>query len=196
VRQSAPPPITHWSPSPPPESLPSSQASSSSAHFTSLSPSTPSDSGSLGVSRNSTGGRSPKRSVEETDSPSADVESSLRAAKRRGRPPGGSASEANSEAAWESEPDPGPSSHPSSQSSRESSPSPSTPPPVIDIAPPPQPRLTRRQRKRLGLPKQKRNILETSVPLSSTRPVSSGKAEWIENGTGRLDVRGFRELKI
>ncbi|KAI0706013.1 hypothetical protein C8T65DRAFT_234108 [Cerioporus squamosus] len=89
--------------------------------------------------------------------------------------------------------------------------------------PPPEPekRLTRRQRKALGLPKP-RPALVASTSARTTRSagkivIPGGKcqkassragvadgseddpdanAEWRKNGTGRLDVRGFRELKI
>ncbi|KAI0370999.1 cysteine proteinase [Pilatotrama ljubarskyi] len=97
-----------------------------------------------------------------------------------------------------------------------SSPEPTPPPPD----PPAEKPLTRRQRKRLGLPKPR----AASVARTTARTRSAGKivipggkfqksgskpvagetseedreanAEWRKNGTGRLDVRGFRELKI
>lgn len=107
-------------------------------------------------------------------------------------------------------------------SSAASSPAPTTPP---AMTPPPEPRrpMTRRQRKALGLPKPKTALLakKTSagrivVPggrykRGAAKPVSVREAgddngdedegslqdgEWRRNGTGRLDVRGFRELKI
>jgi OTU domain-containing protein 3 len=67
--------------------------------------------------------------------------------------------------------------------------------------------LTRRQRKALGLPKPrpKRVILTVNGkrPNGSTSHTSSSISEdastgprWEQNGSGRLDVRGFRELKI
>ena len=77
--------------------------------------------------------------------------------------------------------------------------------------------LTRRQRKQLGLPKKGNGSELVSgdiaprgkgtgrivIPGGKSRGwedlVGNGKPEsqeWIMNGTGRLDVRGFRELKI
>lgn len=82
--------------------------------------------------------------------------------------------------------------------------------------------LTRRQRKALGLPKQRQGVTGS---FGGTTNLSAGKiiipggkwkgrddsagqtttlgvvgsladGEWRRNGTGRLDVRGFRELKI
>ena len=81
-------------------------------------------------------------------------------------------------------------------------------------------RLTRRQRKKLGLPKARPAHVGSTVARtrsagkivipggkcdkpSSKATVADGSeddpeanAEWRKNGTGRLDVRGFRELKI
>jgi len=109
-------------------------------------------------------------------------------------------------------------------SSVASSPLPGTPPP--EPAPEPMPAekpLTRRQRKALGLPKSrpvlvakrgsagrivipggrfKRNVSPTAVDQGQAKmggivdDESSVPEEWQRNGTGRLDVRGFRELKI
>lgn len=93
------------------------------------------------------------------------------------------------------------------------------------MTPPPEPRrpLTRRQRKSLGLPKtraahlaKRENAGKIVIPggrykRGAAKPVSVREAgddngdedegnlqdaEWRHNGTGRLDVRGFRELKI
>lgn len=73
------------------------------------------------------------------------------------------------------------------------------------------PRLTRRQRKQLGLPKPRpRRVILTvnGKRPSGAGPPPSSKAssvadevivddsQWVKNGHGRLDVRGFRELKI
>lgn len=59
--------------------------------------------------------------------------------------------------------------------------------------------LTRRQRKTLGLPKVRR----MAGPYDRTRSGGGMKGkgeedegEWKRNGTGRVDVRGFRELRI
>jgi hypothetical protein len=112
----------------------------------------------------------------------------------------------------------------SDTSSALSSPEPSPPPPPTKPQPePPQKPLTRRQRKALGLP-HPRAVAQAQVQVkASTRSAgkiilpggrrvlrSAGKvtvpggmggtvgpeSEWQANGTGRLDVRGFRELKI
>ena len=97
----------------------------------------------------------------------------------------------------------------SSLSSRESTP----PPPEEARQPSP---LTKRQRKHLGLPKQRKamdagpkaSVGKIIIPggrfkrtgVAASRPVqhagSEANEEWQRNGTGRLDVRGFRELKI
>ncbi|KIP05688.1 hypothetical protein PHLGIDRAFT_36301 [Phlebiopsis gigantea 11061_1 CR5-6] len=78
--------------------------------------------------------------------------------------------------------------------------------------PPPDRTLTKRERKQLGLPKAR----VTSAAAAAAKKNSAGKikipggrmqraaaardasdaGEWQRNGTGRLDVRGFRELKI
>jgi hypothetical protein len=92
-----------------------------------------------------------------------------------------------------------------------SSSSPSPPPPPI------QPTLTRRQRKALGLPKQRPGLASRGrgtgkilIPPARYKRSASARegrqgddnedanvdAEWTRNGNGRLDVRGFRELKI
>ncbi|KAJ7743657.1 hypothetical protein B0H16DRAFT_1561266 [Mycena metata] len=68
--------------------------------------------------------------------------------------------------------------------------------------------MTRRQCKVLGLPK----VRGTSVAATAAATATAGKGgagkivipggryegtgEWKRNGTGRVDVRGFRELKI
>jgi hypothetical protein len=66
--------------------------------------------------------------------------------------------------------------------------------------------LTRRERKKFGLPKTR----ATAVAAASSRAAAKGGAgkivipggrfegtgEWWQNGNGRLDVRVFRELKI
>jgi OTU domain-containing protein 3 len=72
--------------------------------------------------------------------------------------------------------------------------------------------LTRRERKKLGLPK-KSSVAKARVGGAGAGKIvipggryrrddpsapgsEEGKDEWKTNGTGRLDVRGFRELKI
>jgi OTU domain-containing protein 3 len=85
-----------------------------------------------------------------------------------------------------------------------------TPPP-----PPPEPQLTKRQRKRLGLPRNKQPLQKQQsagkivIPggrllRSQAKQVTVKQeevevdvgGEWQNNGNGRVDVRGFRELKI
>ncbi|KAJ6490252.1 hypothetical protein C8R47DRAFT_1177089 [Mycena vitilis] len=79
------------------------------------------------------------------------------------------------------------------------SPSPPPEPVPVPVAKP----MTRRQRKALGLPKTR----TTAAAASASAKGGAGKivipggryegtGEWRRNGTGRLDVRGFRELKI
>ena len=89
-----------------------------------------------------------------------------------------------------------------------SSPSPSPPPPEKP--------LTRRQRKVLGLPKSRPHVAGGRGASAGKIVIPGGKfkgkkggqktikeepddeadAEWAKNGTGRVDVRGFRELRI
>jgi hypothetical protein len=98
---------------------------------------------------------------------------------------------------------------PSSVPSRANTPPPPTSPKV---------RLTKRQRKALGLSKArpphvvgkgsgkivipggkfKRGNTASTAKRASVK-VEQGdevEVEWVKNGTGRVDVRGFRELKI
>ncbi|KAJ4481209.1 hypothetical protein J3R30DRAFT_3465249 [Lentinula aciculospora] len=67
--------------------------------------------------------------------------------------------------------------------------------------------LTRRQRKKLGLPKSRAIVPVSSKGVGkivvpggkSSKPPSCdtpSAAQWTANGNGRVDVRGFRELKI
>jgi OTU domain-containing protein 3 len=65
--------------------------------------------------------------------------------------------------------------------------------------------LTRRQRKKLGLPKSRSALAAPGkgagkivIPGGQSRAssVNPSTAEWTANGIGRVDVRGFRELKI
>ncbi|KAF8840659.1 cysteine proteinase [Paxillus ammoniavirescens] len=111
-------------------------------------------------------------------------------------------------------------------SSAASSPLPSTPPPEAPSEPlSVEKTLTRRQRKALGLPKTraalaakrastgkilipggrfKRSTRGTTTAAKIQEAGDDGaddegsmqEEEWQRNGTGRLDVRGFRELKI
>ncbi|KAJ7085395.1 hypothetical protein B0H15DRAFT_374233 [Mycena belliarum] len=86
----------------------------------------------------------------------------------------------------------------SSSLSSLSSMSPSPPPPEkMPVAK----ALTRRQRKALGLPKTRANAAAASKAAGAGKIVIpggryEGTGEWRRNGTGRVDVRGFRELKI
>ncbi|KAI0632709.1 hypothetical protein C8Q77DRAFT_838726 [Trametes polyzona] len=207
------------SPSPPPSSAPSSQASAFPG-VSSLDPHTY---------------RSPKRTFDESSASSqATSESSQSAAKRaKSSSRGASALNIDSTApsgvptkdrAMETDdmdtPDLSASGSSaesvSSLSSLSSSPAATPPPPD----PPAERPLTRRQRKKLGLPKPR----AAAVASTAARTRSAGKivipggrfqkganktttdetseedqdanAEWRKNGTGRLDVRGFRELKI
>ncbi|RPD53610.1 cysteine proteinase [Lentinus tigrinus ALCF2SS1-6] len=206
------------SPSPPPSSAPSSQASA----FPTVSLLEP------------RAYRSPKRTFDESSASSQMSESSQSAAKRTK-----SSSRATSTSRTLNGDDTTPSSLPNndmnvdtedmdtpdlsaSASSPESvsslssisSPEPTPPPPE------PEKRLTRRQRKALGLPKERPALVGSTAARtrsagkivipggkfqksSSKATVGEGSeddpdanAEWRKNGTGRLDVRGFRELKI
>jgi hypothetical protein len=81
-----------------------------------------------------------------------------------------------------------------------SSPSPSPSPPPVSTASPR--RLTKRERKAAGLPRQ-RGAGKIVIPggrFRSSEATVGGRAdaegEWVRNGTGRVDVRGFRELRI
>ncbi|KAG7442737.1 cysteine proteinase [Guyanagaster necrorhizus] len=64
--------------------------------------------------------------------------------------------------------------------------------------------MTRRQRKRLGLPKSRPSAGKIIIPGGRYVPRSVVQVtnidvedeEWRRNGSGRVDVRGFRELKI
>ncbi|KAF8512799.1 hypothetical protein JB92DRAFT_2926390 [Gautieria morchelliformis] len=99
----------------------------------------------------------------------------------------------------------------SSSSSALSSPSPPTPPAAAEPEPVQKP-FTRRQRKALGLPHPRTALASAGKTRSAGKIVIPGgrrmlrsssklenadmSGEWQTNGTGRLDVRGFRELKI
>ncbi|KAL5525163.1 hypothetical protein ACEPAF_9032 [Sanghuangporus sanghuang] len=111
----------------------------------------------------------------------------------------------------------------SGESSSGSSSSATTPPPSMVVVPPspvvPEKPLTRRQRKALGLPKSRPNLSASDsgnqrktsagkiiVPggkyrksastASASKPESTASEDWVKNGSGRVDVRGFKELKI
>lgn len=96
---------------------------------------------------------------------------------------------------------PGSSAESSRSSSAASSPLPSTPPACDTPPPETQKPLTRRQRKALGLPKSRTAYMSAGkivIPGGKFKKASkaANDEEWQTNGTGRLDVRGFRELKI
>ena len=85
-----------------------------------------------------------------------------------------------------------------------SSPSPSpSPPPAPTSAPR---RLTKRERKAAGLPRPRGSAGKIVIPGGRFRVAADAKddggpradvqGEWARNGTGRVDVRGFRELRI
>ncbi|KAH8831171.1 hypothetical protein DL96DRAFT_1705612 [Flagelloscypha sp. PMI_526] len=77
-------------------------------------------------------------------------------------------------------------------------------------SPSPPQRLTRRQRKALGLPKPRPGLSAGKIIIpggryhlrhqahhnNATATPPSEDSEWQRNGAGRMDVRGFRELKI
>ncbi|KAJ7157965.1 hypothetical protein C8R43DRAFT_996504 [Mycena crocata] len=85
----------------------------------------------------------------------------------------------------------------SSSLSSLSSMSPSPPPPEPEKVAKP---MTRRQRKALGLPKTRVTAAAANKGGAGKIVIPGGRyegtGEWRRNGTGRLDVRGFRELKI
>jgi OTU domain-containing protein 3 len=80
-----------------------------------------------------------------------------------------------------------------------SSPSPSPSPPPVST--PPR-RLTKRERKAAGLPRQRSGAGKIVIPGGRFRNADGvgsrvdADGEWAHNGTGRVDVRGFRELRI
>ncbi|KAL1938353.1 hypothetical protein VTO73DRAFT_11804 [Trametes versicolor] len=207
------------SPSPPPTSAPSSQASAFPA-IPSLEPHSY---------------RSPKRTFDESSASSQATSESSQSAAKRAKSSSRTPSTLNTESTNTSAlagkdltmdtddmdtPDLSASGSSaesvSSLSSLSSSPSATPPPPDPPVEKP----LTRRQRKKLGLPRPR----VAAVGRTGARTRSAGKivipggkfqktsnktagddtseedqeanAEWRKNGTGRVDVRGFRELKI
>ncbi|KAI9435441.1 hypothetical protein H4582DRAFT_1969401 [Lactarius indigo] len=81
-----------------------------------------------------------------------------------------------------------------------SSPSPSPSPPPVPV--PAARRLTKRERKAAGLPRPRGSAGKIVIPggrfraATADEGVDSVQGEWARNGTGRVDVRGFRELRI
>ncbi|CAE6478980.1 unnamed protein product [Rhizoctonia solani] len=182
-------------------------------------PPTPSDSLSPPPSR------SPKRAMDEDDED--DEESETRKRNRRGTitvtPPDNDEEQDDD---GESEFAAGVSSSVSAESGSFISDAPPPPPPEPELKP--EPKLTKRQRKSLGVPKARSSTQQrgrrsvgsvavnksragtdvaTDVPKRETRSATRayrdagkvrdlGTGEWLDNGTGRLDVRGFRELRI
>ncbi|KAI0295135.1 hypothetical protein B0F90DRAFT_1811544 [Multifurca ochricompacta] len=87
-----------------------------------------------------------------------------------------------------------------------SSPSPSPSPPPASAAAPR--RLTKRERKAAGLPRHRGSAGKIIIPggrfrattvtatTKGANPLAGAQGEWARNGAGRVDVRGFRELRI
>ncbi|KAI0338615.1 cysteine proteinase [Trametopsis cervina] len=157
--------------------------------------------------------RSPKRTFDES-SASSESSQSLPKRARGSKPPSGTSRlnpdfDIDTPSLTLSTPgSPSSLSELSSLSSRDST------PPVEE--PRPAPSMTKRQRKQMGLPKPRTAVVASTrasagkivIPGGrykraggySSKPVSAvgseASEEWQRNGTGRLDVRGFRELKI
>ncbi|KLO16532.1 cysteine proteinase [Schizopora paradoxa] len=157
--------------------------------------------------------RSPKRTFDESSGPYLD--SSYNGAKR-------SRSFARAGEMMEVDPDAdtpellASGSSSDSSSSPASSPAPSPPPSMVIIPPTPvigSKPLTRRQRKAMGLPKPRAALSATTrkgsagkivIPGGRSKKlgahhgktVESTEEVWEKNGSGRMDVRGFKELKI
>ncbi|KAJ8590989.1 cysteine proteinase [Rhizopogon salebrosus TDB-379] len=153
--------------------------------------------------------RSPKRSFDESSGSSTSNETSKRTRSSRRSPSRTPLSHAEAdEDMGDSTPDlsaPGSPADSVLSSSTASSPLPGTPPAYNTPPPEPERPLTRRQRKALGLPKSRMSAGKITIPggrYKNTPAPATAKAkaeedeEWQRNGTGRLDVRGFRELKI
>ncbi|CAE6526100.1 unnamed protein product [Rhizoctonia solani] len=181
-------------------------------------PPTPSDSLSPPPSR------SPKRAIDEDDD--EEEESEVRKRNRRGTitvtPPDNDEEQEDADSEFAA----GVSSSVSAESGSFISDAPPPPPPP-EPEPQPEPKLTKRQRKSLGVPKARSSVQQrgrrsvgsvaanksqastanTDAPKRETRSATKayrdagkvrdlGTGEWLDNGTGRLDVRGFRELRI
>lgn len=149
--------------------------------------------------------RSPKRSFDESSGSSASDTISKRTRSSRRSPTRAPLSQVRADDDMDdSTPDlstPGSSAESSRSSSAASSPLPSTPPACNTPPPETQKPLTRRQRKALGLPKSRAAYMSAGkivIPGGKFKKASNAAddEEWQKNGTGRLDVRGFRELKI
>ncbi|KAG2343854.1 cysteine proteinase [Suillus weaverae] len=149
--------------------------------------------------------RSPKRSFDESSGSSTSDAISKRTRNSRRSPSRTPLSQVRADDDMDdSTPDlstPGSSAESSCSSSSASSPLPSTPPACNTPPPETQKPLTRRQRKALGLPKSRTAYMSAGkivIPGGKFKKASNAvdDEEWQKNGTGRLDVRGFRELKI
>ncbi|KAG1816829.1 uncharacterized protein BJ212DRAFT_1587528 [Suillus subaureus] len=149
--------------------------------------------------------RSPKRSFDESSGSSTSDTISKRTRNSRRSPSRTPLSQVRADDDMDdSTPDlsnPGSSAESSRSSSAVSSPLPSTPPECNTPPPETQKPLTRRQRKALGLPKSRTAYMSAGkivIPGGKFKKASkpADDEEWQKNGTGRLDVRGFRELKI
>ncbi|CAE6462607.1 unnamed protein product [Rhizoctonia solani] len=188
-------------------------------------PPTPSDSLSPPPSR------SPKRAIDEDDED--EEESEGRKRNRRGTititPPDNDEEQEDADSEFAA----GVSSSVSAESGSfisDAPPPPPEPEPELEPEPEPEPepKLTKRQRKSLGVPKARSSTQQRGrrsvgsvaankshastattmeVPKRETRSATKvhrdagkvrdlGTGEWLDNGTGRLDVRGFRELRI
>ncbi|KAG2125763.1 hypothetical protein DEU56DRAFT_824268 [Suillus clintonianus] len=149
--------------------------------------------------------RSPKRSFDESSGSSTSDAISKRTRSSRRSPSHAPPSQVRADDdVDDSTPDlstPASSAESSPSSSAASSPLPSTPPACNTPPPESQKPLTRRQRKALGLPKLRPAYTSAGkivIPGGKFKQASKAAddEEWQKNGTGRLDVRGFRELKI
>ncbi|EJD42920.1 cysteine proteinase [Auricularia subglabra TFB-10046 SS5] len=149
-------------------------------------------------------GRSPKRSFEESD-PDSTVEQEARKRQRQNSVPPDAMDDSGAFSDTSSLSSLSASDMDGAVSEADSSPPPPTPPPAA--AKP----LTRRQRKVLGLPKPRSAPVggtgtKIKIPGGRFRAANAGApvddsvktkgSEWQSNGVGRLDVRGFRELRI
>ncbi|KAG0701009.1 hypothetical protein DFH29DRAFT_929262 [Suillus ampliporus] len=151
------------------------------------------------------GHRSPKRSFDESSGSSTSDAVSKRTRSSRSSPSRTPLSQVRADNdVDDSTPDlstPGSSAESTRSLSAASSPLPSTPPAYNTPPPEPEKLLTRRQRKALGLPKPRPAYMSAGkiiIPGGKFKkaPQAVDDEEWQRNGTGRLDVRGFRELKI
>ncbi|KAG8931504.1 hypothetical protein FRC02_002629 [Tulasnella sp. 418] len=183
-------------------------------------PSTPPDSTALGITPKASDfkGRSPKRSFDETDDGGSGSEYGRKeGSKRRGNGKFVSSTTAQDEAKVEAEieiaateDEEDDSSFDTSFSESQSMSQSQTSTRSGTAEPPPPSKLTKRQMKKMGIPKprpkrvvllvggQQKSKTRRSVQVKQPKEVDEEEepAEWTRNGSGKLDVRGFRELKI